>query len=470
MLFNSFPFLLVFLPLTLLGLILLKQVLGSRAAMLGLLLASAIFYAWMKPLNLIHLAVSILLNWMLSRKIVVSVGAARKRWLVLGLTLNIGYLCVFKYADFVMQNLRLGAYAPHLGFPLGISFFTVMQIMYLVDCYEQTCPANTLFQHATFVSFFPYVISGPIAISDRIVPQLDNIGSKRGERAPAFARGLYLFAIGLFKKAVLAEAFSRIADYGFDHAARPSVFELFIFSAAYALQLYNDFSGYSDMAIGIAHMIGITVPRNFDAPFQSKSIIEFWQRWHISLSEFITTYLYTPILRSFERPTLNAALLSTIVAMSIAGLWHGAAWTFVIFGLLHGIALALNQYWRRKKLRKPSHLLSRVITLAFVLFAFIFFRADTMRRAFAMLAALLHPRNAFGYSNLIDMHDTISLYIFGLPLLIGCVTAFFGNSSESRAQNFTPRLGNALGTVMLLSVSLLFMNSEIAAKFIYFKF
>ena len=224
--------------------------------------------------------------------------------------------------------------------------------MYLVDCYEGLSPALILFDHATFVSFFPYVISGPIAKSKRMVHQFDNFGGVPDERSTLIARGLYQFSIGLFKKVILADAFASIANLGFGTGSRLSAAEAWIFSVCYTMQIYFDFSGYSDMAIGSAMMLSVEVPRNFDAPLRSKSIIEFWQRWHISLTNFITTYLYTPILKKFERATLTASAISTLIAMTIAGLWHGPSWTFVAYGAIHGCGLAINQFWRKKKMPK----------------------------------------------------------------------------------------------------------------------
>ena len=351
MLFNSFRYLLVFLPIVVVGCILIKDFLGARAAQAWILFASLVFYGWSKPTDLIYLAASILANWLIARWIGQTQDPDRKRILVFGVVLNIAYLCVFKYLGFfasmALPVLPSRFHLPDLAFPLGVSFFTVTQIMYLVDCYESILPPGTLFDHMSFVAFFPYLISGPLGRAERMRHQLGNFGGTREDRGTLLARGIYHFSIGLVKKTVFASGFAQIANYGSSSVPHPHALEEWIFGFSYMLELYFDFSGYSDMAIGSATMLGIHIPRNFDAPLRSLSIIEFWTRWHISLSDFITTYLYTPILKSFESATLRTSAIATMLAMTIAGFWHGPSWNFVVFGLIHGVALATNQYWKK---------------------------------------------------------------------------------------------------------------------------
>jgi alginate O-acetyltransferase complex protein AlgI len=474
LLFNSFAYILLFLPIAVIGIAALKRRFGPRAAQAGILLASGVFYCWFKPVNVAYPVASILANWWLAQKIGRAPFPRNKRWLQLGLLLNICYLSAFKYSNFLIGTLPFMRghehLLPDLDFPLGISFFTLTQVMYLVDCYEGTMQPASLFDHATFVSFFPYVISGPIARASRTVPQFAYSGGVNGVTKEQVARGLYLFSIGLLKKVVLAEGFSHVANYGFETANNRSTLEVLVFTCAYAMQIYFDFSGYSDMAIGSAGMLGIEIPRNFDMPFRAKSIIEFWQRWHISLTAFITTYLYTPILRSFNRPTIVAASFSTIAAMAVAGLWHGPSWTFVLFGLVHGIALAINQIWRKKQLPKLPAWLSWMATFALVNVAFIFFRSATIGNAMKLLGELFDIRHAFGMTNLSVMHVTVNYPIFGLPVALGLLAAFVGKSSEQAAREFNPTAWSSPLTACALLISFLYMNSQVAADFIYFKF
>jgi len=472
-LFNSFAYLLAFLPIAILSTIAARRTLGPLAAQIVVVAASAVFYGWFKPHNLWYLAASVTVNFLLAQGISRAQHPRRKQILILGLVLNVGYLCIFKYVNFLIANLwfldgsRL--HFPDLDFPLGISFFTLAQVMYLVDCYEGLAPALSLIDHITFASFFPYVISGPIAKAKRMAHQFNSFGGTPGERSGLVARGLYQFTIGLFKKVAFADAFASIANLGFGTKTRLSVPEAWIFSLSYTMQIYFDFSGYSDMAIGSAMMLGIEVPRNFDAPLRSKSIIEFWQRWHITLSQFITTYLYTPILKSFERATLFKASVATLLAMTIAGLWHGPSWTFVLFGVLHGVALVANQYWRKKKMPKLPAFGSWLLTFVFVNCAFIFFRSNSVHDAVLMTLSLANPHHFFWGQTLRGVWSSMTGRVLA-ALLVGTALAFYGKSSDQLAREFEPKYWNsiAVATMMVLCwLSLIFNTTQ---EFVYFKF
>lgn len=474
MLFNSFGYILIFLPCVILVVTLARRLWSPAAAQACVVAASLLFYIWFGPSNLPYLLGSILGNVLLAHAISSARQPQRKRWLQLALTLNVAFLCAFKYINFFLGSVPFfvhrRALLPDLRFPLGISFFTLSQIMYLVDCYEELLPPLTLFQHATFVAFFPYVVSGPIARAKRMAHQFGNFGTGLDDRSELAAKGCYLFAIGLFKKVVFAFAFGHIADFGFAIPERLSALEAWVFTVAYTLQIYFDFSGYTDMAVGSALLLGIHIPRNFDAPLRSKSIIEFWTRWHITLSEFITSYLYTPILRSFRRITLATASVATLLAMAITGLWHGPAWTFVLFGTMHGAGLVVNQYWRKKKAPKLPRFVSWLFTFALVASAFAMFRSVDLHQGTRMVASLFTPRQAFLHGHLQDMHDAFSLRIFGLPLFAGIVCAFYGPSSDQMERSFQPTWATAAGFSLLTLISWLFMNSNISQQFVYFRF
>jgi alginate O-acetyltransferase complex protein AlgI len=471
--FNSFVYLLAFLPVVVLITIAAHRLLGARSAQVVVLAASVFFYSWFKPANLWYLAGSIIVNWLIARLVASGEGPRRKQILVLGLVANVSFLCTFKYVNFFLRNVPYFAhnrfYLPNLEFPLGISFFTLTQVMYLVDCYEGLLPALNLFDHATFVSFFPYVISGPIAKAKRMAHQFDHFGGVPGERSTLIARGLYQFAIGLFKKVIFADAFASIANFGFGTGTRLSAVEAWAFSLSYAMQIYFDFSGYSDMAIGSAMMLGIEIPRNFDAPFRSKSIIEFWQRWHISLTNFITTYLYTPILKKFERATLTASAISTLIAMTIAGLWHGPSWTFVTYGVIHGCGLALNQYWRKKKMPKIPAFPSWLLTFMVVNLALIFFRSSTMHQAALMTVSLANPHHVFGIQTLREAWSPMAGRELA-ALLVGTVIAFYGKSSDQLAREFQPKCWNSIAVATMIVLSWLSLIFNTQQEFVYFKF
>ena len=479
MLFNSSEYMAVFLPVVLLLCILLRRFAGPRAAQGWILASSLFFYTWWKPANLPYLIGSILVNFAIAHAITRAEQPVRKRLMQLGLVLNIGYLCLFKYVNFFLASLGSllphGFHLPDLDFPLGISFFTLLQIMYLVDVYEELLPAMGLFDYSTFVSFFPYVISGPIARSKRMKHQFQDFGGKpEGKTLPdghsgLVARGLFLFTMGLFKKVLLADAFAKVANPGFAAYGHLSSLEAWVCSIAYTLQIYFDFSGYSDMAIGSALMLGIEIPRNFDAPLRAQSIVEFWQRWHISLSQFITTYLYTPMLKSMWRVSLVTSAIATFFAMTIAGLWHGPAWTFVIYGVIHGCALAINQYWRKKKMPAVPAFPSWLLTFLVVDLALLFFRSISLHAGGAMVRAMLNPHQPLA-------HATLSPAIAGLTavnlamLPLGIVLAFFGKSSDELSREFKPTLANALVTSAVFTGSCLFMAFNTSQSFLYFQF
>lgn len=400
MLFHSFEYLIVFLPLVVILTMLARRLLGPLAAQITVLLASTVFYGWYKPSLLLYLGASILVNYGLAQAIGRTAQPARKWLLRLALALNIGYLCVFKYSNFALSILGSVTHHTHqpldLPLPLGISFFTLAQIMYLVDAYDNEQPPMGLLDHATFAAFFPYIVSGPIARAKRMQHQFGHFGGTQAELSDSAARGLIQFAIGMAKKAIVADTLSQFVEIGFAEPKKLSLPGAWVFSLMFSLQIYFDFSGYSDMAIGSARMLGIAVPRNFDAPFRSKSITEFWKRWHITLSEFITSYLYNPIMMSIGNISLWVAAPVTIGVMLIAGLWHGAALTFAVFGLIHGVGLAVNQVWRRNRLPKPPKWLSWGLTMLTVNFAFVVFHSASMRTAVTFLLHMVDPRHLHG--------------------------------------------------------------------------
>jgi alginate O-acetyltransferase complex protein AlgI len=477
--FHSFGYILLFLPIVLASYQLARRLPFTKAPQVCILLASIFFYAWAKPSHLGYLFGSILVNWQLARLIAGAPNGLRKRYLQLGLILNIGYLCIFKYLNFFIGNIPYFVHhrimVPDLAFPLGISFFTLTQIMYLVDCYEQLMPPSSLFDHATFVSFFPYVISGPISRPRRIVHQFPALNGAAGTSADMVARAMYLFSLGLIKKVVLADAFSKAADYGFANISSLSIVEGWCFATAYALQIYFDFSGYSDMAVASALFFGIEIPRNFDAPLRATSIIEYWQRWHISLTAFITTYIYTPILKSFSHITLFTSAIATLLAMTIAGLWHGPNWTFVIFGAIHGLGLAVNQYWRKKKMPAIPNPISWLLTMIVFDTAFVFFRSPDAHTAWLFLTRFCDWHHPFGVENLQRMNGAgsgtgVMFFVLTLSQLVGIAAAFFGRASNQLARDFKPTLVTYAVTSACMLFALFYLSSNVVKPFVYFAF
>lgn len=474
MLFSSFAYICGFLPVVVVLCVLLRRWFGAKAAQGVVLVASLVFYGWFKPSNLWLLAASLVVNFLLAKAMQRSEQPAKGRWLRLGLVLNIAYLCAFKYVNFALGSVSALFHAswhvPEVGFPLGISFFTLSQIMYLLDTYEGLLPAMGLFDYATFVSFFPYVVSGPIAKADRIQHQFKDVGGKEGKPADLIARGFVMFTQGLVKKVLFADALGAVADKGFTGTGHMPVLVAWASMFFYALQLYSDFSGYSDMAMGSAMMLGVEIPRNFDMPFRSKSITEFWTRWHISLSQFIATYVYTPIIRALPKRTLEYASVATMVSMFLAGLWHGPNWTFVAYGVLLGVGLVVNQYWRKKKMPKLPAGVSWAVTFLLVMVAFLMFRADTMAFAGRMILSLVDWRQGLGAGVVAGTVRSLGLFKMVVILPVAVVMAFWGKASDEIGREFKPSVGNALAVSAVFLTCLWFLAFNTQASFVYFKF
>jgi len=369
MLFSSQIFILGFLPTFLAGFFLLGRLGGARAALGGLLAGSLVFYAWWNPPLVVLLLASIAVNYGLGQELL-----RRPSRVVLGLGVagNLLLLGWFKYAGFLagMVGARLD-----VVLPLAVSFFTFQQIMFLAESAARTRPDAGFLAYAGFVAFFPHLIAGPIVRPGEVLPQLTSPALARPD-VDAIAEGLARFLVGLAKKLVLADSFAAFADPGFDAAARGaslSLLEAWVAVLAFALQIYFDFSGYSDMAIGLARMLNVRFPENFDSPYRARDIADFWRRWHISLGTFLRDYLYIPLGGNRAGTTRGAANL--MVTMLLGGLWHGAAWTFVLWGGMHGAFLVAQRVWVRVGWPLPSPVAWGLTLLAVVL-AWVPFRAD----------------------------------------------------------------------------------------------
>jgi D-alanyl-lipoteichoic acid acyltransferase DltB (MBOAT superfamily) len=475
MLFNSFTYILLFLPVVAIVYALVQKYLGRQWSQGVLLAGSLYFYWWAQHRYVFLLLASIAFNWQTARLMVSQQGPLKKLWLQVGLVANIALLCSFKYFNFFFAAIGdIGGpklSLPNWTFPLGISFYTLTQIMYLVDTYQGLNGANSLFDHATFVSLFPYISSGPLVRARSIVKQLHQYTFDE-PRLELACRGFYLFSLGLAKKMIFAESFARIADAGFAGPRGYTTAEAWAFSLAYTFQIYFDFSGYSDMAVGSAWMLGIDIPQNFNAPLRAKSISEFWQRWHISLSNFITNYLYTPILRSQGKATLETSAIAIFIAMGIAGLWHGPNWTYLVFGLLHGAGLATNQWWKKNKKKMPDWL-GWLLTLVFVNAAFVFFRSPNIDFAENLLTAMLpHGDSAANLPSLLALRNvfTITPVLYVRIVALGVVCALFFKTSAELSQSFERTRFRTLATATLVWLAVFFMNAAQPRGFVYFAF
>jgi alginate O-acetyltransferase complex protein AlgI len=415
MLFNSFPFLFVFLPTVLIGFQLLGR-LGRIAAIGWLSAASLFFYAYWNKAFLALLLGSIVFNFLCAQAIARRASSSRWRELFLwaGVSGNLGLLCYYKYWFPLLNTLgSLGQPEYYFGtvmLPLGISFFTLTQIGYLVDLQQGEAKLLSFLDHVFFVAFFPHLIAGPILHHREFMPQITKVREYRLNWEDV-AVGSTWFVMGLFKKVVIADQIAASADLLFASPSGRPLLTVWCGVLSYAVQLYFDFSGYSDMAIGLARMFSLRFPMNFNSPYKAKSIIEFWQRWHMTLTNFLMLYVYNPMALAINRRRLAAGesigrkavttaegflriiCLPTLVTMVIAGIWHGAGRQFLAFGLLHGIFICINHAWRtfgpswriafgNTRLGAAS---SVILTFLAVVSAQIFFRADSVQDAYAVV-------------------------------------------------------------------------------------
>lgn len=393
MLFNSYIFIFAFLPIILIGYFWLLQkrlILGSKVWLVG---GSFFFYGYWSVVYIPLLFASILVNFFvgsalatvpIEKESIRNASAQRsffsrvskKQLLIFGVIFNVGLLAYFKYTDFFLENFNgiFEANIPllHIVLPLGISFFTFTQIAFLVDSYKNEVKEYDLLHYMLFVTYFPHLLAGPILHHKEMMPQFANKWNF-AVRWRNVAIGLFLFSIGLFKKVVIADTFAVWANTGFDVATTLNFFEAWATSLSYTFQLYFDFSGYVDMAIGISLMFNIRLPANFNSPYKAKDIQDFWRRWHITLSRFLRDYIYIPLGGNKVSRFRNYINLFSV--FFIGGIWHGASWMFVMWGALHGLAIVIHRIWKDLGLKMWGWL-GWFITFNFVNIAWIFFRAE----------------------------------------------------------------------------------------------
>jgi alginate O-acetyltransferase complex protein AlgI len=424
MLFNSIEFLFIYLPTV----VLVFYVLGARSrevSILWLIFASLAFYAWWRPLNVLIIAPSIVINFILATILLrLSRGTGSRRVsqivLLLGILFNVSFLGFFKYADFMYGTINdlIGTdlVLRHIILPLGISFITFQKIAFLIDVQAGRIKSFTFRNYCTFVLFFPQLVAGPIVHYREMMPQFD-AASGRLEMENVCV-GLTLLFFGLFKKVIFADNIALLVTPIYDHSAvggGPSLLLAWVAAVGFTLQIYFDFSGYSDMALGLARLFGIRLPQNFDSPLRASSVIDFWLRWHMTLTRFLTAYIYNPLTLWLTRrrlgkgkpglgarnPTTGAfvtlLMFPTIVTMFVSGLWHGAGYGFIVWGLLHGVYLTINHGWRAvatqlwldkrayERVMRPAGL---ILTFVSVSTAMVFFRAPTIRCAIDILKGI----------------------------------------------------------------------------------
>jgi len=469
LLFNSYIFIFAFLPLTFFVYFYLNSRKLVVVAKVFLVFASLFFYSWWNIAYLPIILVSMFFNYVvgvsLSRDSLKS-RVKSKTILIFGIVVNVSLLAYFKYADFFIVNFNYLTSSNiellKLALPLAISFFTFQQIAYLVDSYRGETKEYDFLNYANFVTFFPQLIAGPIVHHKEMMPQFATPYNKV-KRYSNIALGLFIFSIGLFKKIIIADNFALWATAGFDHVPVLNMIDAWVTSLSYTFQLYFDFSGYTDMAIGAALLFNIKLPINFNSPYKALSIQEFWRRWHITLSRFLKEYIYIPLggnKRGEFRVYSN--LMATFL---IGGIWHGAGWTFLFWGFLHGFAIVIHRAWSKLGF-KLNAIVAWFITFNFINITWVFFRAKEWEDAIKVLkgmfvGTLVLPAQWKEILNLLLAHN-VQWVMAGL-----FITVVFKNSNQL-AKRFKPNLLTSMyaATLFLMAVSSLSKLSE----FLYFNF
>lgn len=497
MLFNSYVFIFAFLPVTFVGYYLLNYKKYFLSAKIFLIFASLFFYAWWNVKYLPILIFSIVFNYFTSMAILSDKKLNKKFILIFGICVNIALLGYFKYADFFIDNLNftlnLNINSLNLALPLALSFVTFQQIAYLTDCYKvgiakESKNSDEVYQidknflnYCTFITFFPQLIAGPIVHHKEMMPQFASFKNKFINYRH-LTLGLFIFSIGLFKKVVLADTFALVVNAGFTNTAVLNFIEAWATSLSYTFQLYFDFSGYCDMAIGLALMFNIKLPLNFNSPYKSLNIQEFWRRWHITLGRFLTRYLYFPLGGS--RVSNKRTYLNLMIVFLISGLWHGAGWTFVFWGFLHGVAIVIHRIW--SNLGFKMHKLAAIfITFNFVNIAWVFFRANNFKDALNVLRAMFDLTNIalpialstklgflakYGiiFNNYtVDSHLILKITFY---MVFAFISVFFLKNSILLSKTKRKNYLFALYCGFIFAISILTISVSTYSEFIYFNF
>lgn len=504
MVFNSYIFILLFLPLAVSGYFILNKYCygkNGQAGLLWLLGLSLGFYAYDIPVFLLLFLLSIVVNYLLGRGFTVlkqkkeKTGKGQKYLLTAGILLNLAPLAYFKYGDFFVDSIEDFFHAEwnvEVALPLGISFYTFMQIAYLVDCYREQEGFDYSFpEYAVYMAFFPKITMGPIALHSEIIPQLRE-QNKKQVNYQNLSNGLYGFALGLAKKVLLADSLAKLVNAGYRELYDLNTMTAIVVSLCYTLQLYFDFSGYCDMAAGVAGMLNIELPRNFNSPYKAKSIGEFWDRWHMTLTRFFTRYVYIPLGGS--RKGKVRTYINTMIVFLLSGLWHGAEWNFVFWGFLHGIFMTAEKIAGDLGigLKKLSGISRRIldgikwlVTFAMVNFAWIFFRAKDMDQAKEFLQRLasggwscqhyitdtfdnlmeIRLLKRFGLGSLLEA--SMDVTVWGMLILL-IMAVFFMKNTQEKVPAGKYNWQRSLFTVVLLVWCIISLSD--VSEFLYFNF
>ena len=471
MVFSSYIFIFSFLPIVLIGYYGLSKLKNGIFQRVFLILASLFFYGYYNVKYLLLIIFSIAVNYSVA---ILIQKRKSKAWLIIGIVYNVALIGYFKYFDFFIENInavfKTDFFMRNILLPLGISFFTFQQLSFLVSVYKQEEKVEKFRDYCLFVSFFPQLVAGPIVLYSEMIPQFKDC-SKRYFNASNFASGLYMFSIGLFKKAVIADTVAMFVDNGFSMTDMGLVAG-WASALSYTLQIYFDFSGYSDMAIGLGRMFNIQIPFNFMSPYKSESITEFWRKWHITLGRALSTYIYIPL--GGNRKGLARTCINLFLTFLVSGLWHGAAWTFVLWGVMHGLFVIIERIFKTQ-LSKIPHKIKVIVTFLLINFLWVLFRADSFSTALEVYKGMVNFRHIdiSSLSTIAGNHLIIYPTIINIAYTLGVLgillfIVFKCRNSMSKLKNFSTSYRTVITTALLFCISLLCFSRE--SVFIYFNF
>lgn len=465
MVFSSFTFLFVFLPLVLLTYFLAKK---RKWRNIVLLIFSLIFYAWGEPVYVLLMLLSIVVNYFIALKIE-KTKRDRKRWMVIDVIFNLAIIGFFKYGNFLIQNIN-GIFHSNigemnLGLPIGISFYTFQVLSYVIDVYKKTVPAQkNIINLGMYITLFPQLIAGPIVRYETIADEIEN----RKENFSEVAIGLKRFFIGLGKKVLIANQMALIADtiYGGDLADAGTI-TLWLAAIAYTLQIYFDFSGYSDMAIGLGRMFGFHFLENFNYPYIAKSITDFWRRWHISLSTWFRDYVYIPL--GGNRVSKIKWLRNILVVWLLTGLWHGASWNFILWGVYYGIILIIEKLFLGKLIEKLPKFVQHIYALFFIIIGWVIFRVENFSQMGMVLQKMFIYKASGILDNIILNFDIFSSLPFIIIGIIGSIPILAKIKDKTKEKPKYNILSNVWAFAIFI-ISICFLLSATYNPFIYFRF
>ena len=481
MIFSSYEFIFIFLPLTFCLYFYLNKNKFTNLATGSLAFASLFFYSWWNIIYLPLILVSVTINYLLSQLILRS-KLSKLFLLILGVLFNLSLLGFFKYSDFFLQNINLvfdtNYSLLNLVLPLAISFFTFQQIAFLADSYKGHVVKHTFLNYLVFVTFFPQLIAGPIVHHKEMMPQFTEKINKTISYKNIYL-GVFIFSIGLFKKVVIADTFSIWASNGFDFMDQLNLIEAWVTSLSFSFQLYFDFSGYTDMAMGAALLFNIKLPLNFNSPYKSINIRDFWKRWHITLSRFLRDYIYIPLggnkKGSFK---MYSNLFTTFL---IGGFWHGAGWTFIFWGAMHAFAIIVHRIWTTTGV-KLNNIISWFLTFNFINLSWIFFRAEKWEDAIKIIKGMLGLTGvvlpislqniSFLQQNKIVFGEVFANFNSDTEVILWIAIAFFicliFKNSNQVLIAYKPSSKIVFFIVLIFVISLMHLDKNV--DFIYFNF